>query len=136
MYHVFVYGSLKKGFGNHHLLNDSEFLGEAETCDSRFEMVSLGGFPGVYDEGNDKIKGEIYLINQNTLTKLDRLESEGTFYSRKTFLFKFPNGNIIEAFIYILLNDFATMNNEVTYQMLNKSIRTAFWSTSRKVTYI
>ena len=136
MYNVFVYGSLKRGFGNHGLLSQSEFLGEAETCDSRFKMVSLGGFPGVYDVGNDKIRGEIYSVDPYTLRNLDRLESEGSFYSRRTFSFKLSDGTTIDSFIYILLDDFGISSNDIAFNGDEQSSQVAFWSLARKVTYI
>lgn len=136
MYNVFVYGSLKKGFGNHGLLSQSEFLGEAETCDSRFKMVSLGSFPGVYDVGNDRIKGEIYAVDHYTLRNLDRLESEGSFYSRRKFSFKLSSGQTVESFIYILLDDFGSSSNDVANEGDEESSRLAFWAPTRKVEYI
>ena len=136
VYNVFVYGSLKKGFGNHGFLSQSEFLGEAVTVESRFKMVSLGSFPGVYDTGSDKIKGEIYSINQYTLRNLDRLESEGSFYSRRTFSFELSSGEIIDARIYILLDDFSGRSDEEDEDYDDNSTRTAYWSEQRKINYI
>jgi gamma-glutamylcyclotransferase (GGCT)/AIG2-like uncharacterized protein YtfP len=136
MYNVFVYGSLKKGFGNHGFLSQSEFLGDATTVDSRFRMVSLGSFPGVYDVGNDKIKGEIYSVNHYTLRNLDRLESEGSFYSRRTFSFELSNGQIIDSYIYILLDDFSGSNDDSILDSSEESSRIAFWTSDRKVKYI
>ena len=52
-------------------------------------MFSLGGFPGVYHTGimRDIIKGELFEVDDETLTKLNRLEGyqegvEPTFYDR------------------------------------------------------
>jgi gamma-glutamylcyclotransferase (GGCT)/AIG2-like uncharacterized protein YtfP len=39
---VFVYGTLKKGYGNHRLLENSKFIGNAKV---RFEKISSCGFP-------------------------------------------------------------------------------------------
>lgn len=136
MYNVFVYGSLKKGFGNHGLLARSEFLGNAETVESRFKMVSLGGFPGVYDTGGDKIKGEIYKVDHMTLRNLDRLESEGSFYGRRTHNFKLESGENIDSFIYILLDDFGYSDNPRYLNEESSENRTAVWSSARTVIYL
>jgi gamma-glutamylcyclotransferase (GGCT)/AIG2-like uncharacterized protein YtfP len=77
---VFVYGTLKKGHGNHVLLRESEYQGAAQAPPG-FRMVSLGGFPGVV-EGEGEVHGEVYLVNDNTMERLDRLEGFPSFYSR------------------------------------------------------
>ena len=96
---VFVYGTLKMGFGNHRLLENSELLGE-ETTDPRYTMVSLGGFPGVLKGGNTKIHGEVYAVNELTMKHLDRLEGYPNFYNRKTIETKYG-----DAWIYYLPRD-------------------------------
>lgn len=54
----FVYGTLKKGYGNHVYLKDAEFLGEFETPKSY--TLYDGGFPIVNRGGETSIKGELY----------------------------------------------------------------------------
>lgn len=70
---VFVYGSLLQGFGNHVLLEDAEFVGESET-EPKYDMVSLGGFPGVLEGGETAIKGEVYQVDDKIEARLDCLE--------------------------------------------------------------
>jgi len=96
MHRVFVYGSLKKGFGNHDLISNQNLEG-ADSVKGAFKMISLGGFPGVLGgERFDKsrISVESYLVDDNSLQDLDRLESEGDFYHRRVF--------VSEGFMYIL----------------------------------
>lgn len=88
IYKIFVYGSLKSGFRNHRLLQESnaEFLGTKYTKDTNFLMFSLGSYPAVVKNekfGYGAIEGELYLIDDNTLFKLDLLESNGSFYKRE-----------------------------------------------------
>lgn len=80
-YVIFVYGSLMKGFGNHALLEKSEYLGHAVT-EKKFEMLDLGAFPAVVDEGKTAIFGELYRVNKETLGHLDHLEGHPNFYRR------------------------------------------------------
>lgn len=83
---VAVYGSLKKGFGNHVLLEDAEFLGEDWI--PGWDMYSLGGFPAItpshrlrcLDKNDTKI--EVYLVNEKEFISLDRLEGYPSFYNR------------------------------------------------------
>ncbi|MCK5021000.1 MAG: gamma-glutamylcyclotransferase [Candidatus Peribacteraceae bacterium] len=70
---VFVYGTLKVGHGNHRLLEGSKQLGEY-TTPPKYSMYSLGGYPGVTDEGETAIQGELYEVNDNTFERLDMLE--------------------------------------------------------------
>ena len=78
---VAVYGSLRRGFGNHGLLEDSLFIGEALT-EARYTMLHLGGFPGVVKKGNTSITVELYDVDEETLRRLDRLEGHPGFYER------------------------------------------------------
>lgn len=83
---VFVYGSLKEGFGNHGRLYGSPKMGDAKTKPG-FKLLDLGAFPGmVVQEGYPgTVKGEVYDLSANPVVvfeSLDRLESEGFFYKR------------------------------------------------------
>ena len=88
MHHrVFVYGSLKRDYHNNRFLTESRFVGDRLTQDETFVMRSLGGFPGVIKSFNGvegaPIYGELYEVDDHTLTRLDMLESNGRFYNRE-----------------------------------------------------
>ena len=101
-YKVFVYGSLKKGFANHRCLAGATFLGS--TTLRGFEMYSLGGYPGacVADAPGQSpaIDGEVYVVNDVGLAVLDRLESNGSFYTRQLVATEFG-----AAWIYLIERD-------------------------------
>ena len=105
--YVFVYGSLKSGFGNNRFLSNSKLIGEAITLDEDYHMISLGGFPGVI-YGTKRIKGEVYQVDNEVFDSLDRLEGNGHFYKRElteTILLDNPNGGKNhKAWIYVLVN--------------------------------
>lgn len=104
-YNVFVYGSLKRGFGNHSYLDGQEFLGDAKSVDDNFVMVSLGAFPAVLKDipsDNLAISGEIYKVNEETLYYLDMLEGNGSLYKREKRQFILDNGKKMEAWIYLM----------------------------------
>jgi gamma-glutamylcyclotransferase (GGCT)/AIG2-like uncharacterized protein YtfP len=89
---VFVYGTLKKGHGNHRLLTEAKYLGRAVTT----KPMRLAGYgvpftwPSNHAEGLP-LQGEVYDIGDvttnkqaaQTLLRLDRLESNGRVYERK-----------------------------------------------------
>lgn len=82
---VFVYGTLKSGYGNNRLLQGAEYLGEDIVNGYKmFYSYGTGSFP-VITEADGKIKGEVYKIDPNRhLRDLDALEGEGRMYHRKT----------------------------------------------------
>lgn len=110
---VFVYGTLKKGYGNHHLLSRSKFL---DTAVTRGVLHDLGAFPAARtNDSGGQIHGELYSVDDETLARLDRLEGIPTFYQRdKVETSKGP------AWIY-------TMNNERLTQY--PIIRSGEWGT-------
>jgi len=79
---VFVYGSLKKGYSNHEVLDDSTFIGDHVT-DEKYTMLSMGAFPCVDDGGVAAIHGEVYAVTDEILKNLDILEGVPRFFKRK-----------------------------------------------------
>lgn len=86
---VFVYGTLKRGYGNNRLLSESTFIEEAVV---RGFKAYNSGFPVSCHSENDRLKGEVWDIGdtdkdataKRTLRNLDSLEGEGTMYIRKS----------------------------------------------------
>lgn len=80
---VFVYGTLKKGEGAHHFLANSEPLGKAVTSPNFSLWTYKGGFPLLRD-GDTIVEGEVYLVTENVLQRLDQYEGVGHLYERIT----------------------------------------------------
>ena len=80
---IFVYGTLKKGFRNHHFLDGATFLTDA-TLTNGWKMLHLGGFPGMVksDDPMDEVEGEVYRVSDDMIPALDRLEGVPTLYQR------------------------------------------------------
>lgn len=104
---AFVYGSLLRGFGNHRVIEGAKFLGEHVT-DGKFTMVSLSSFPGVIENGDTAIIGEVYEVTDEIFSRLDMLEGYPTFYGRKQI--KTAYG---DAWIYLLPNSYLTNHSKV-----------------------
>lgn len=100
---LFIYGSLKKGFDNHHLLSKhSKRLGKAITV-GKFGMFedSFGNYPYLILVPKMRIHGELYLIERRELLeKLDLFEGAPEYYERKKILVKSHRGTQ-RAFVYI-----------------------------------
>ena len=100
---LFVYGSLKKGFDNHHLLSKhAKRIGKAITM-SKFGMFedSFGNYPYLIPVPQMRIHGELYEIHRKELLeKLDRFEGYPDYYERKKILVKTHRGTV-RAFVYI-----------------------------------
>jgi gamma-glutamylcyclotransferase (GGCT)/AIG2-like uncharacterized protein YtfP len=77
---VFVYGTLKRGHGNHHWLAGAPFQGEAELPD--VVLHDLGPFPMAVP-GEGIVIGELYRIDAAALVRLDRLEGYPRLYDRR-----------------------------------------------------
>ena len=85
---VFVYGTLKRGFGNHRLLREATFVGKAIT--KKKYSMTRDGIPFVNeDRETSQIHGEVYEVTPEIKEGLDRLEGfrgkrENSFYYRKS----------------------------------------------------
>ncbi len=81
---VFVYGTLKKGMGNHTILSKSRFIGNAITLRRSFCMYDNRFFPFVVNADNNDgsfISGELYEVNEETRQRLDTLEGVPFLYN-------------------------------------------------------
>ncbi|WP_319536078.1 gamma-glutamylcyclotransferase [uncultured Vibrio sp.] len=91
---VFVYGTLRKGEYNHHYLSSAQFLGLHES-DAQYTLYDLGPYPGV-SEGHRSVQGEVYMIDDDTLVALDKLEDVPVEYRRESISTPFG-----QAWIYL-----------------------------------
>ena len=88
---VFVYGTLKRGLYNHRLLErgNARFMGEVRTKRAQHVMLLAdAGYPYLVKSTTDDarvIDGELYSVDDDTLTLLDELEEVSSgMYTRET----------------------------------------------------
>ena len=92
MDNVFVYGSLRKGFGLHSALTSCgvDFVGTAKCYG--MVMFDLGSFPGILESENsdDVIVGELYKMDDSeyALGVLDQIEGVPYLYKRNKVMVK------------------------------------------------
>ncbi len=79
---VFVYGTLREGEANHHLLGGRRPTARART-EARFRLAHLGGFPAMVRGGGARVVGETYEVDGRTLARLDQLEGHPRLYRRQ-----------------------------------------------------
>lgn len=114
---IFVYGTLLKGLQRERALSRSQFIGPAWT---QGELYDLGSYPGL-TEGDSKIFGELYSVDQPTLNYLNRMEGydsdypENSLYIRKKITASLvTTGETLEAESYFY-NRPVVSSNRITH---------------------
>jgi len=79
---LFVYGTLKRGQRSHQLLAGQRFLGSARTL-PRYRLYDCGRYPALVadPEHGRAIQGELWLVDDETLRRLDILEGTPILYT-------------------------------------------------------
>lgn len=109
MHKVFVYGTLKQGHGNHQRLLTNSTLVNMGSIEG-FDLYDLGCYPAIVPHKEvpltDKVFGELYEVDDLTLTKLDGLEGYrggyNGFYDRKTVQVTTVDGDVEDALVYFM----------------------------------
>lgn len=106
---VFVYGSLRKGLGNHSLLSS---CGPGVLCKTTklYTMYSLGSFPAISQKESYPIIGEYYMVSEDILSRLDFLEGHPNFYNRQCI-----NTTIGLAWAYFIHDGFLIKNAPLSH---------------------
>lgn len=73
-YYIFTYGTLKKGYSNHRLLKNAEFVCEASLKGYGIFNVYNGNFPGINKSENRDVYGEVYKVSYDELVRVNLLE--------------------------------------------------------------
>lgn len=80
---LFVYGTLKRGLRNHHLMAGQRFVAEAVT-EPRYRVVDLGPYPGLVNDPARglAVRGELWVIDADCLAALDAFEGVPELFAR------------------------------------------------------
>lgn len=107
MTYLFVYGTLKQGYGNNRLLRESESVccNDDFITPPEFDMLDIGNLPGLI-LGPYCIKGELWKIDD--LEPFDWLEGHPSFYHRE----EFSMGSYEPVWTYLIGNDWFGCPNQ------------------------
>ena len=75
---MFVYGTLKRGYSNHELLRGAMFIGEDEAPGRMYSA----GVPVVAPDAERWVKGEVFMVPEELLPRIDQLEGHPHGYTR------------------------------------------------------
>jgi gamma-glutamylcyclotransferase (GGCT)/AIG2-like uncharacterized protein YtfP len=81
---IFIYGSLRRGSARAMSLKfpQSKFIAEARVNGSLYD---LGAYPGLLlnDDSNSLVIGEVYEVDDETLSELDKFEASSDYWRRQ-----------------------------------------------------
>ena len=83
---VFVYGTLRVGESNHHLLCDAHGVAyrvATTRTAPRYTLLDLGRYPALVEGGSTAVVGELYRVAPAALAALDLLEGHPDLYERR-----------------------------------------------------
>lgn len=102
---IAVYGTLRKGFGNHRILGSSELVDSGWT-NEKYKLTA-NGIPFVNpNEAISKVRVEVYSVTPEQLPTVDSLEGydpnnhDGSWYKRTPISVNLDSGENVEASIY------------------------------------
>ena len=113
---VFVYGTLKEGYGNHDFLRRAIKVGKAETCE-KYGMYETGIPYVIKDQEKTTIKGEVYIVDSGTFRGLDQLEGHPVCYKREQIKVKLDNKRKTTAWIYFYPNQCGREISDGVYKL-------------------
>lgn len=109
---VFVYGTLKSGYGNNRILAESSELVSVGVTEEQFSLRDCG-FPYMTPKDmvslawnvEAPVRGEIWKVkDQRTMDRLDQLEGEGSHYHRQHIEVRNDVGEKLRVQTYLQLN--------------------------------
>ena len=95
---VFVYGTLMRGERASYMLEAYEYCGIFSLKD--YAMYNVSTYPGIKSQKGECVVGEVYLVDDAGIRRMDEYEEEGSLYIRKLVNVENDSGNI-DAFVYV-----------------------------------
>ena len=122
MHKLFFYGTLKRGYPNHWLLNDpnnglAKFLGEAKLRRRHPLVVGPFNLPAllpVQNEGKE-VNGELYELDSKMMKRIDELERHPDWYRRtQTQCVLQDSDEIVDCEVYFRHKDYTDLLQQPT----------------------
>lgn len=126
---LFVYGTLMSGLNNCHFLSNSKMIGTGDT-EELYSLHVSGSIPFLHDDEKlYKVKGEVYIVQNDTLKDIDLIESNGSWYNRKKIIVNVDNVQYEcqtyfnnEKAVKLNHGDFREYIDEMTRQLYNVKV--------------
>lgn len=124
--YLFVYGSLKKGFDNHIILKEANYISKAKTLD-KFAMYKDGDRNYPYIVKNEligqAIEGELYQIRRkDILKKIDDFEDAPRYFKHENIWIK-TRSKKVKATTYVLSSSKSSLNQKPLTCWVEKRIK-------------
>jgi gamma-glutamylcyclotransferase (GGCT)/AIG2-like uncharacterized protein YtfP/cation transport regulator ChaC len=121
-HYVFVYGTLRKHEHNHHLMEGAEVIAEQAWTNGQLCDTGLG-YPAIKESNKETVFGELYMVTDTQLQRLDRLEgykpgAANNLYNRIQQTIFHDRGST-EAFVYVMAEHYK--------DLLKKQIPSGDW---------
>jgi gamma-glutamylcyclotransferase (GGCT)/AIG2-like uncharacterized protein YtfP len=100
---IFVYGTLKQGYGNHiHYLNKPPLT---QGILKGYHLLGRpgGGFPCI-GPGDGYVEGEVYEVDEEELKAIDRLEGHPTWYLRTNVQVTSKENKTMNVWTYVMID--------------------------------
>lgn len=99
--YLFVYGTLMSGLSNNRLLKNSLQIDTA-TTEGKLTLLA-SSIPYLVDEKSKSyVTGEVYEVDEKTLSAIDQLEGHPGWYSRKIISIVNELGDKMKAWAYFM----------------------------------
>ena len=128
---LFVYGTLMKNYRQGQTyLDGQEFMGESTL--EGYSLYDLGSYPGIIEDQEGKVKGELYSVSTDKFPEMDIYEKEGTIYKRELVKVFNENHELLEAYTYVY-NQPISYETKIDYMFLpwfvglDKTIKNYVW---------
>jgi gamma-glutamylcyclotransferase (GGCT)/AIG2-like uncharacterized protein YtfP len=97
---VFVYGTLRRGYGNHHLMQDGARLLDLACTVQAYALYALEIPFAVKEQAVSPLRGELYAVGPECLARLDELEEHPQWYRREKVEAITDRGDNVLAWLY------------------------------------
>ena len=124
--YLFVYGSLKKGFENHDILSDANYISQAKTL-RKFAMYKEENhdYPYIIDDSQhgQNIDGEVYEITrQDILKRVDEFENAPKYFKHEN-IFVQTRSRKIKVKAYVLSEPRVPLNQKPLKSWVQNKIK-------------
>lgn len=118
MEYLFTYGTLLSGFKHEVLTSISKYVTLVGPATIKGALYDLGDYPGLVEEPNGEVQGELYSIQEpelvfKVLDEYEGLDAPNPEYQRVKKVIFLPGGNEIESWVYICIKRITAEHQQI-----------------------